>query len=285
MSFEECRRHYFEGSHEEKEDASGACIYADPDREAAHRDALPYLEQLPMDFQTILDIGCSAGYESRWLAERGKAVTGITANPTPAQTAYAEAHGFKIERMDVHQLEYGDGSFDAILCRHCLEHCVAPIFALWEMRRVLKPGGYLFLAVPPHSTYWIESGHFTIGWGVEHVIYTLALAGFDVADGAFRERGYNIEAIVRKAGSIPPVKGLYVIKHLMPDPIRRAMRDDLHGAYPNLGFTEIGWPFVGDRKTTRRAEPDHLSNTAIRPLIRNRLARRGTIGKILARLV
>src|SRR6185295_13701831 len=59
----------------------------------------------------ILDVGCSLGYDVRY--------------------------------MDQSFLDFPDGSFDAIWCRHCLEHSVFPYFTLSGFNRVVKPGGWL----------------------------------------------------------------------------------------------------------------------------------------------
>lgn len=41
----------------------------------------------------------------------------------------------------VYQLPYADGTFDAVFACAVLQHLAAPVAALQEMRRVLKPGG------------------------------------------------------------------------------------------------------------------------------------------------
>jgi SAM-dependent methyltransferase len=42
----------------------------------------------------------------------------------------------------------GEGSFDFLLSEHVLEHLCDPLRALYEWRRVLKPGGVVFLFLP-----------------------------------------------------------------------------------------------------------------------------------------
>lgn len=41
-----------------------------------------------------------------------------------------------------------DHSYDYIVCTEVLEHVLQPFDAVSEMRRILKPGGYLFLSAP-----------------------------------------------------------------------------------------------------------------------------------------
>lgn len=49
---------------------------------------------------------------------------------------------------DLTELPFADGSFDAAINIVVLEHIAYPAKAIGEFRRVLKPGGRLFLAVP-----------------------------------------------------------------------------------------------------------------------------------------
>lgn len=51
-------------------------------------------------------------------------------------------------KMDIHQIPFGPGSFDVVLCNHVLEHVNDDIKAMNEMRRVLRPGGFAILQVP-----------------------------------------------------------------------------------------------------------------------------------------
>jgi ubiquinone/menaquinone biosynthesis C-methylase UbiE len=43
--------------------------------------------------------------------------------------------------MDMHCMDFEDGSFDAVCCRHTLEHSFAALQALYEISRVLKENG------------------------------------------------------------------------------------------------------------------------------------------------
>ena len=49
-------------------------------------------------------------------------------------------------------MTFSDGSFDFLWCRHVLEHSVPPMFTLSEYRRVLKPGGLVYVEVPAPDT-------------------------------------------------------------------------------------------------------------------------------------
>ena len=50
--------------------------------------------------------------------------------------------------MDIHQIPFGENTFDVVLCNHVLEHVGDDIKAMQEIHRVLKPGGFAILQVP-----------------------------------------------------------------------------------------------------------------------------------------
>lgn len=52
------------------------------------------------------------------------------------------------------ELPFPDGAFDAACLFDVLEHVEDDRAALAEARRVLKPGGLLFISVPLHSELW-----------------------------------------------------------------------------------------------------------------------------------
>lgn len=51
-------------------------------------------------------------------------------------------------KMDIHDIQYPDDSFDVILCNHVLEHVNDDIQCMSELRRVLTPGGLAIMQVP-----------------------------------------------------------------------------------------------------------------------------------------
>jgi SAM-dependent methyltransferase len=47
-----------------------------------------------------------------------------------------------------HNAAIPDGRFDLIICTEVLEHTLQPFGAVAELRRLLRPGGYLLVSVP-----------------------------------------------------------------------------------------------------------------------------------------
>lgn len=51
-------------------------------------------------------------------------------------------------QLDITRLELGDGSFDAVICSHVLEHIREDATAMHELRRITAPGGWCLVMVP-----------------------------------------------------------------------------------------------------------------------------------------
>lgn len=59
------------------------------------------------------------------------------------------SHGQTVDvKIDVTQIPFRDNLFDVVLCSHVLEHVPQDMLAMQELFRILKPGGWAFLAVP-----------------------------------------------------------------------------------------------------------------------------------------
>ncbi|MHB1155512.1 MAG: class I SAM-dependent methyltransferase [Phycisphaerales bacterium] len=112
--------------------------------------------EIPVDAtasRSILDVGCGAGHISRYFAEEKKLkITGIDLSDVGvAQCAQAVPTG-KFRVHDLTQpMPFDAGSFDYIWCSEVLEHLFSPLYALQQMKRVLKPNGKILLTVPYHD--------------------------------------------------------------------------------------------------------------------------------------
>lgn len=113
--------------------------------------------------ETVLDIACGTGLVSfRVLDQTGNGpLVGVDISDKMIEmaTLLAAHHGktnARFQQMDAEQLLLEDGSFDVTLCALGLMYMPAPLKALEEMHRVLKPGGRAVVAV------WGERRH--CGW-------------------------------------------------------------------------------------------------------------------------
>jgi SAM-dependent methyltransferase len=60
--------------------------------------------------------------------------------------------------QDIECMTFADCTFDAILCLEVLEHVKDPFSAVRELKRVLRPNGYLLLTVPFLTQYHGKRG-------------------------------------------------------------------------------------------------------------------------------
>lgn len=98
----------------------------------------PFFEQLTGD---VLDVGCgNKPYRDRIGA---RSYVGLDID-SPFTRQVGQADLF----YDGGTFPIADASFDAVLCSQVLEHVFNPEAFLGEIRRVLRPGGRLLLAVP-----------------------------------------------------------------------------------------------------------------------------------------
>ncbi|MFL5341827.1 MAG: methyltransferase domain-containing protein [Gemmataceae bacterium] len=95
----------------------------------------------------VLDVGSGLGGLAREVARRvpGGEVWGIERSAEQLARAVADLPNLHFQQGDAHSLPFDDDSFDVAYCRYLLEHVADPVRVLREMRRVLKPGGRVFV--------------------------------------------------------------------------------------------------------------------------------------------
>ena len=171
--------------------------------------ARPAMVQLAGDVQgrRVLDAGCGAGPLSEALRAKGAIVTGFDSSPAMLELARERlGEDADLQVADISQpLPYADGAFDDVivsLVLHYLQDWTAP---LSELRRVLKPGGRLLLAVnhprilessDPDADYFSVtpySEEYT--FGDQRAVLTYWHRPLHAMSDAFTEAGFRIAVI------------------------------------------------------------------------------------------
>lgn len=113
----------------------------------------------------VMDVGAGQGHTSIPLHEAGwRDITVVDREPD-AFPLFAQRYGFAtcLADLEVDRLSRDDGSVDAILCFHVIEHLREPANLVGELHRVLARGGVLFLVTPDwrrsYRTFYADPTH------------------------------------------------------------------------------------------------------------------------------
>lgn len=100
---------------------------------------------------SLLDIGAGTGAFASYMQQTGWKVSGLEPDSEARQKAY-ELHSIELEDSSrLFELEVNQ--FDAITLWHVIEHVHSLHEYLDQLKKVLKPGGHIFIAVPNYTSY------------------------------------------------------------------------------------------------------------------------------------
>ena len=117
----------------------------DPEDPLALRALRDLASLLPKE-AIVLDLGCGAGVPvTRWLADRGFAVTGVDVSAKQLELARTNVPAGTFLQADMTEVVFGPESFDAVLAFHSIIHVPRTEHPtlLKNIHRWLKPGGAL----------------------------------------------------------------------------------------------------------------------------------------------
>ncbi len=131
-------------------------------------------------FRDFLDMGCGLGRHAIYMARKGFNVDGVDVSEEAVahleQWACRERLKIRVQQANMLCLPFEDSRFDCIMAYNVIYHTDTAGFkaALGELRRVLRPGGELFLTMlskrtpsfqlaPAHTrldanSYWRDEG-------------------------------------------------------------------------------------------------------------------------------
>ncbi len=135
----------------------------------------------------VLDLGCGPGRDLLLLRERGYRVVGLDLSAGMLAEARRRAGG-PLLRADMRRLPLGNASFDGIWCCATLLHLprAEAGVALGEIRRVLRPGGAVYLSVQEgNGEAWkpsAEGKRFFCLYRMEELVALVEAAGLTVVE-------------------------------------------------------------------------------------------------------
>lgn len=103
----------------------------------------------PLDTDSVLEVGCGAGYsliEFKNNFKEGTSFSACDIDPKLVDLAKEKNPEVDCRTASIYELPYEDNSFDTILCLEVLEHLENPEKALSELSRVAKK--YIIVSTP-----------------------------------------------------------------------------------------------------------------------------------------
>jgi len=139
----------------------------------------------------LIEVGCAGGNAARGLADRGATVFGVEPDPVQAKKNRAQPPTANVALVEAggEALPAEDHSVDGVLFFRSLHHVPAALMdkALAEAARVLKPGGFLYVAEPSMEGSYFA---FTRPFNDETEARTLAQQALNrAATAGFEETG------------------------------------------------------------------------------------------------
>jgi arsenite methyltransferase len=153
--------------------------------------------------QRVLDVGCGVGATASFLAQRhGVTAVGLDCSARSVQEATQRDGRVTWVLGRAQQIAYPDEHFDAVFCECFLSTQDDPVEVLREIRRVLRPSGFLavtdlYLRTPEAASSLSSLPADTCLRGATSIEATLALferAGFEVA--FWRDRSDALTALM-----------------------------------------------------------------------------------------
>jgi 2-polyprenyl-3-methyl-5-hydroxy-6-metoxy-1,4-benzoquinol methylase len=136
----------------------------------------------------VLEVGIGSGATLDFLRQKGFDVEGCDMSATVCAAA-RKKYGFLVHHSTLDQVDPAQ-PFDAIVLNHVVEHVSDPVPFLEQARALLRPGGFVHIAVP-NVTSWDAS---LSGW-TSYQPYHLVYYGPATISRVIRRAGLDILAV------------------------------------------------------------------------------------------
>ncbi len=170
-------------------------IYGELEHKPLDRQLLDRFARAVQALGPVYDLGCGPGHVARYLHERGARVIGVDLSSAMVELARGLNPGIEFRQGNVLSLDIEDGASGGIVAFYSIIHVPRTEIAgaLAEMKRVLRPGGLLFLAFHVGD----ETVHLDEWWGERVSVDFLFFRPQEICD-SLRAAGFEIEEIVER---------------------------------------------------------------------------------------
>jgi 2-polyprenyl-3-methyl-5-hydroxy-6-metoxy-1,4-benzoquinol methylase len=167
-SAEALDRFYLAGDYHSKIDVPPDRLFAE--HAPFYRDEVEYaIARSGLATGTVFDVGCGLGVALKLFQDRGWTVYGV--EPDRGRFEYARDHyglaNIKQGTLDA-RFEHA-GQVDMVFTHHAFEHFADLSAVMTAITRILKPGGFMFTAIPTFrcnrstmSKLWMNSAHYSL---------------------------------------------------------------------------------------------------------------------------
>jgi len=189
--------------------------------------------------KTVLEVGCGSGMGLAYLVKRAAHVVG--GDPTLELVEEARQHvpSAELLHLSAEELPFRDASFDVVLMLEMIYYVADQERAIAEARRVLRPGGKLFICLPNRDRPDFNPSPFSTRYPSARELSDLvARHYFDVQ----LYGGFPVEPASSRDRVLDPVRHVAVRLHLIPKSMRMKalVKRLLYGRLPRLGAITDG---------------------------------------------
>lgn len=168
----------YEEDYFEAYEAAGQIMPAANAHAGALTTRIARIEELTGGPGRILDAGIGDGGFLRTAAARGWAVLGTDISAFAAARA-RKHHGIQVVEGALERVALPAGHFDAVHLSHVIEHVHDPVAALRNVRRSLRPGGWLIIEVPNEFTNGLTRVRLALGLAKRYSVRSTHVFFFD----------------------------------------------------------------------------------------------------------
>src|SRR4051812_15017677 len=164
------------------------------------------------DHLSLLEVGCGHGNMLLEARNRGYDVHGLEYSADAARVANRKLESDAVRVGAIAENTFPEGSFDICILADVIEHVRDPADFLQHVRRVLKPGGGIFIATPSTDSWSARLlGRQWMEYKPEHLFYfnrnsitrLLQNAGFDHIEASAGKRVLTMDYVIGHFDKFP----------------------------------------------------------------------------------